>query len=315
MPGSTRARGANATMRVATEAAYGTPPVAGYLAVPFVSSSIGEDRPLLDDDTLGHGREMQDPTYDVATATGDVVVPLDVRNLGCWLTLMMGQATSTANAGEVTHVFASGAVDVPSASIEIGHPEVPSYSTVFGAKVNQLKFDLKRSGLSAMTASIIARGESDPAGASVAANPTVLAELRFAQASGSLQIDGQPVGNILSASLTLSNNLEAVETIAADGRIGGADPGMFGATGSITVLFDSNAQVAKARAGVPVALVFNWANGPHSLSIDISRAFLPITKKSISGPKGIQRDYNFSASGAQGSAAIVTLTNDVAAYN
>lgn len=314
MAGSKRARGANATMRLALEATYGTSPADGYVAMPFVSSALGEERPLLDDDTLGHGREMQDPTYDVATATGDIVVPLDARALGYWLTMMFGAATSAADGANTSHVFTSGAQQLPSASIEIGNPEVPSFGMIYGVMANQLKFDMKRSGLASVTVSCIAKGEADPVAATVDANPTALAETRFAQASGQLMIDGVAAGDIVSASVTLSNNLEAIETIAADGRIAGADPGMFGATGTITVLFDDDAKTAKARSGVPVHIALQWTVGAFTLTIDLSRCFLPVAKKSIAGPKGIQRDYNFTASGAQGAAAVVTLVDDVATF-
>lgn len=312
---STRARGANATMRLGFENAYGTvADAAAFATVPFVSSALGEERPLLDDDTLGHGREMQDPTYDVATDTGDIVVPLDARGLWYWLRLMLDAPASSTAAGVSTHVFTSGSVDVPSASIEIGHPEVPSYSVNLGSKVNQLKFDLKRSGLGTVTVSLIAKGETDPEAASVSPDAIALALMRFAQASGSILVDDEPIASITAATVTLSNNLEPIEVIEGDGRIAGADPGMFGAMGSLTALFDSNDLVEKARAGTPVKLVLAWTKGPYSLTIVIARAFLPVVKKSVSGPKGIQRDYNFTASGAQGASAVVTLKNDVAVY-
>ena len=39
-----RARGANAVMAAAFETTYGTPPVAGYKKLPFVSSALGDEQ-------------------------------------------------------------------------------------------------------------------------------------------------------------------------------------------------------------------------------------------------------------------------------
>ena len=42
-----RARGANAVMAAAFETTYGTPPVAGYKKLPFVSSALGDEQNLI----------------------------------------------------------------------------------------------------------------------------------------------------------------------------------------------------------------------------------------------------------------------------
>ncbi len=92
----TRARGANALLGGAFETTYGTPP-AEFLRLPFVSSNLGEEQGLLEDDLLGMGRESQDPTDDVITNDGDVVVPVDSRLFGFWLKSMFGAPVTTAS--------------------------------------------------------------------------------------------------------------------------------------------------------------------------------------------------------------------------
>lgn len=421
-PRKIRARGANAKMRLAIAANYGEIPETGYVLLPFVSSAIGEEQPLLPDDTLGHGREMEDPTYDVITDTGDIVVPNDARNLWYWLKMAFGAPTSTpsvaasgsfdfsaqpaanstvtinavvitfvaANAvgpqvliganlpatlvalqamlaasatagiasqtyavdgnsltvtsktlgvagnsvalaagdgsnatpsgdtlsgGAVDHVFTSGAQDIPDAAIEIGHEDVGTFTTNFGAKVNQLKFAMQRSGLSTVTCSMICKGETDPVGVSADPDADDLGQLRFTNAGGSLLVDGVQTGNIKSADCTISNELEPVDTIEEDGRIGGADPGNISNTGSMTVLYDSDDMANRARKRKPCEIQYKWKTpAGYALTIVFQRAFLPVTKKSITGPKGITRSYNWTASGAQGASVVVTLRNDVAAY-
>src|SRR5581483_10397280 len=90
-----RARGANAVMALAFESAYGTPPGSGFVKVPFVSSQLGEEQDLIASDLLGYGRDPQVPARDVINNRGDVVVPLDLRNIGNWLKLLFGAPTAT----------------------------------------------------------------------------------------------------------------------------------------------------------------------------------------------------------------------------
>jgi hypothetical protein len=91
-----RARGANARLFAKFEATYGTPPGGNYIQVPFVSANIGVEQGLIESDLLGQGREGFDPTLDVVNNDGDVTVPVDARNFGHWLNLLLGPATSVA---------------------------------------------------------------------------------------------------------------------------------------------------------------------------------------------------------------------------
>lgn len=314
-----RARGANAKAFGAFEATSGTTPAAGasWFGIPFVSHTLGEERPLIASDLLGQGREMQDPTPDVATNDGDIVVPVDARNFGHWLRLAMGAPTTTGDAGDgYSHVFKSGAQSLPSMSIEIGAPEVPAYSTHYGARLNQLKISLARSGLLNATCSLICIGESAAAAASAAgAGATAsLAVQRFPQATGSVTKDGAALGSVVAADFTFSNSLEKVETIKSDGRIEDSDPGMVSMTGSVTVRFKDMTLLDQATSSDPCELDFGWAVNAFGLVFAVPRVFLPAAKRPISGPNGIQAQFNWQASGALANSVTATLTNDVASY-
>ncbi|MGN6270864.1 MAG: phage tail tube protein [Sphingomonas sp.] len=314
----TRARGANAKAIGAFEATPGTVPANTdpWFKLPFVSHTLGEERPLISSDLLGEGREMQDPTPDVATNDGDMVVPVDARNFGNWLKLFFGAPTTTGTEEDgYEHEFVSGAAALPSMSIEIGAPEVPAFSVHRGARGNQLKIGMTRSGLLNATCSLICVGETDPVAASVGAvNPTVLAVTRFPQAVGAVKKDGVALGSVVSADFTYSNNLEKVETIQADGRIEDSDPGQAMMSGSITVRFKDTTLLTAATAGTSCELDFGWVVGELGLLFAVPRVFLPKPKRPISGPNGIQAQFNWQASGANGNAVTVTLSNDVASY-
>ncbi len=314
-----RARGANAKAFGVFQNTPDMIPAGGpaWFGLPFVSHTLGEERPLIPSDLLGQGREMQDPTPDVATNDGDIVVPVDARNFGHWLRLAMGAPVSTGDAGDgYSHVFTSGAAALPVMAIEIGSPEVPAYSTHYGARLNQLKIAMSRSGLLNATCSLICIGESEHANASVAgvnATPS-LAIQRFPQATGYVKKGGVALGGVVAADFTFSNGLEKIETIKADGRIEDSDPGMVGMTGSTTVRFADYSMLDAATSGEPIELDFGWSIGAFGLIFAVPRVFLPPVKRPISGPNGIQAQFNWQASGALGASVTATLTNDVAAY-
>lgn len=94
----TRILGADALLRGITEVTYGTAPTSGYKLLAFKSFGLDSERPLGYDPLLGQGRDAADPYYDAITVSGDIGIPLDVRNLGFWLHGLLGTDTS-ANVG------------------------------------------------------------------------------------------------------------------------------------------------------------------------------------------------------------------------
>jgi hypothetical protein len=293
-----RARGSDATMQFRREATYGTPPINGYKTLPFVSSALGATQGLIESDLLGQGRAPFDPTADVIVNDGDVVVPVEPRSFGYWLMLLMGSPVTTGSAAPYLHTFDSGADDLPSASIPIGHPRVPSFSTNYGVKANTLRIAQNRSGLLNATIGLIAKGETTPAPTTTIATPAEIdAPIRFAQASGSIWIDDLQVGSIVEASFTFTNNLDKIETIQPDGEIEQADPGMPAASGQLRTRFADHTLLTRAISRTPVTIEHKWVVGDYSLLIRFPRVFLPRPKREISGPGGIMADFDWQASG------------------
>ena len=102
-----RAQGARAQMALAFETTYGTAPTTGFRVVPFASTTLGSEQPLITSELLGQGRDPLAPIKDAVTADGDVVVPLDVENFGLWLKAAFGAPTTTGTTPK-THTFQSG---------------------------------------------------------------------------------------------------------------------------------------------------------------------------------------------------------------
>jgi hypothetical protein len=223
-------------------------------------------------------------------------------------------SAATLAGGTVTHTFTSGGSSLPSQSIEIAMPDVPSYEMNYGARGGTMKIGLSRRGLLNATLGLVAKGANDPVGTSGGGTPTTIDVLRFAQATGEITQDGVQLGSVVAAELNYSNNLDPVETIQPDGEIEDADAGMAGGMGNITLRFKDLILLNKAKGRTPVALTFGWTVGDFGLLFTYERALLPRSKRPITGPKGIQASFDWQASGADGHVCTVVLTNDVASY-
>lgn len=312
-----RARGANALMALAFESTYGTAPASGFSEMSFVSSDLGTMQGLVPDDQLGQGRDPLDPTQDVIDNGGSLTLPVGVESFGLWLKLLMGAPTS-AGAGPYTHTFESGASSLPSASIEIGHPEIPFYEMHSGVMANELTLEMQRGKGAKLTASLGLLGQGSATDTS--SNAGTLAEVsqeRFSHFNGSVSREDSTLGAVTMAKLTFSNQLEGVEAIRADGKIGGFDPGVCAVTGELRVRFDSTTLLDQANAGTSCDLDLLWEiDSNKSLAIAVPRIFIERPKLPVSGPNGIEQTYSFIAAKQSNGDPMMTavLTNSRADY-
>ena len=81
-------------MALAFESVYGTPPGSGLAQMPFITSSLALEQPLLPSELLGYGRDPRAPIFDAITTDGDVEVPIDAVGFGFWLKAAFGAPTT-----------------------------------------------------------------------------------------------------------------------------------------------------------------------------------------------------------------------------
>ncbi|ATC34108.1 hypothetical protein CA606_18210 [Caulobacter vibrioides] len=230
-------------------------------------------------------------------------------------TLSGGSAT-----GPYNHVFTSGALALPNAAIEIGHPEVPSFHMNYGVMANTGSIGLQRSGLLNMVQAVIAQGEKLATDTTAAGVPTVFNNgvvERFAQGAGDILDRGVPLAELVSGEVNWNNNLEIAENVREDGRIDGADPGQFQAGARMTMRFKDRLYYDLARARKDLDLAFRWRRAAASLKIRLPSLRIPaMVAKPVSGPAGIQQTYEGTAyrHPTLGKTLIITLVNDVASY-
>ena len=79
------------------ETTYGQAATGDYIRMPFNRCNLGSEQGLIDDPVLGQGRDPLAPLQDVITDEGDIIVPVDPRYLGLWLTGLFGDPDTTDN--------------------------------------------------------------------------------------------------------------------------------------------------------------------------------------------------------------------------
>jgi hypothetical protein len=141
-----RAYGSSAHLLMKRETTYGQAATGNYLRMPFNRCNLGSEQGLIDDPVLGQGRDPLAPLQDVINDEGDIVVPVDPRYLGLWLTGLFGDPDTTDNLdGSRDHEFTSGSDDLPSYTIEVGMPKVPAFFRHAGVKLKSIALEFTRS--------------------------------------------------------------------------------------------------------------------------------------------------------------------------
>lgn len=99
-----RSYGSAASLLALKEATYGVKPAGNFEKFAFVSSDLSAEQNLIASELLGQGREPRAPFRDVINDTGNMVVPVEARDFGRWLQLLMGNPTSAgvAATGDIT---------------------------------------------------------------------------------------------------------------------------------------------------------------------------------------------------------------------
>jgi hypothetical protein len=201
-------------------------------------------------------------------------------------------------------------------SIETGMPEVPRYAMYSGCVLDQLSWQMQRSGLLTASARLVAQGEAVGT-ATAAGTPATLDLQRFGHFNGSIKRNGTALGNVVSAEITYANNLDRIETIRADGRIDGADPSIAALTGRIEVRFADQTLVTQAIDGDPCEMEFAYVlPSGESFTFTVHAVYLPRPRIEISGPQGVQATFDWQAARdpTLGRMCTATLINAVEEY-
>jgi len=277
---------------------------------------------LVSDLNASADAEVAKCTYSRPTSTQTLVIAFDTAGpTGNSFTIAASAATVSAptlTGGGYAHVWESGADDIPSYTIEIGHPKLttPVFFRHLGTVMESINFEMGQEGPANARLQLVAQGEERFA-ATVDGSPDAFSLRRFSQGRGFIRRGGSALAGVTGGSLTFSNNLERVRVIREDGKIEAADPTFASAEGSMSVRFDGATLVAEAANGDPVALDygFTFPEG-YALRFELPRVFLPKPKYAVSGPGGVEASFDWRAAfdDSEGTMLRAHLLNDVTSY-
>lgn len=323
-----RAQGADVVMLIAKETTYGTA-VSGagggvYRRMPMRSDDVSAAQGLEDDDTINLGTpEDGDPSLGAFNVSGDLVLPMDVRGMGVALTMALGASSVEETVADElwTHTWTSGQ-DLFSYTKQVGHPKLstPKWRTQLGCKSNGFNFSMARNGRALLTMPIIAAQEVKDVSGARDASPLIYPYLPFDNCTGSIKVDDAQLASVTGLQFNFSNGLEAVESIREDNAIDGADETMRRANGTANLRFGASSTIEDLVDGkTPCELKLGFrllSNTDWTLTFTLHRVFFERTKRSVTGPGGIEQATSWRAArdATAGCMMTVALSNDVEAY-
>ena len=289
-----RAQGARAQMALAFETVYGTAPASGYTRVPFASTTLGSEQPLITSELLGYGR---DPTG-ADQGRGDRRRRRRGADRRRGLRLLAEGGIRRADHQRHRALDARVPLRELDAAVAVdrdGDARGAAVRDVLRLRARPAQLADAALGTATATAKLVAQGEA-VATTTAAGTPAELALKRFGHFNGSITRNGSALGNVVSAEITYANNLDRIETIRSDGRIDGADPSIAALTGRVEVRFADQVLVNQAIAGDPCELEFGYAlPSGESFTFTVHAVYLPRPRIEIAGPQGVQATFDWQA--------------------
>lgn len=308
------------------ESAFGTPPSGNWTATPFYSHTLEEKQPFQDDNLLGqtrnNNRDVMSPEPGLPVLAGDIVVPLDLADVGYWLTATFGAPTTSGSGSDFVHSYASGGEVLPHRSAEV-KLNTTLFQQFTGLLCDGFDFDANRAaGFEKLTFHLLGRKENKltaTAGGTPAAMhtrapvPKAIATFKIAgTAAGSiLDIRGgyknnAVVQNFLGDPYTTGQDLDGVPSFAMTGRARFRDMTIYdlarygsGSTLSAAMTFELLWQVSSTRL----------------LSILCNAARFEPFGVPVPGPGGIESNFSIRAEQTSAAAMLtVTLKSPTSAF-
>lgn len=299
------------------ETTYGSDPVSvSAIVLPINSSAIRGAQNINAPATIRNNRNPVQPFLGNINVAGDVVIPVDLVNMGWWLKMFFGAPTTTGATSPYTHVF-----KVPSALdswvFEQGYTDVGKYQKFNGCKVKSIAF--KFGGDGELTASISITGSKETLGnSSMDSSPDTETFTRLNQFQAAIEEGGSAVATVKELELTLSNELDEDTYVIGGAGIRGSLPeGLCQVSGRIKAMFEDWTLYNKAVNGTESSLKVTLTSGSYSLVLYAPEILYARNAPGIETPGGIWMDAPFQGyydNNADATVLKATLVNTKAAY-
>jgi hypothetical protein len=300
--------------------AYGVAATTGYRYAFYYAASLRETKPIEADPVIGAGyhnfRDATPPAPSQSEHGGQVTVPVCLNQIGDWLRMIFG-APATSGSVNFTHVFSSGALILPTSTIEM-NPIASDFRQHVGLAARSLRLDLAGgNGFQRAEIDMLGFGET-LLGSSAAGTPTAARAYDPIKATGAaVFLGGTQIGVLLSASINYETGLMQDRYIDATDKFGAAILAeQAQLSGELRVRYTGPTFDAAAVAETDQALeirMIRTVNNSLVLAapaVRLGRAGVP-----ISGPGGIEQSIPFRAAQTSGAAMFsATLKNQIATY-
>lgn len=316
--------GGNAKLAGQLESTFRTAPgtPAGQL-LKFDSLKIGRNVDLQDNNTIA-GQLLPFKRDEMDSAIqGSGTHILDLNDIGWWLTLLLGQSTTTGS-GPYTHTFTLSFNPRPSATLELAmaNASTSRYLDFLGMMLSEIEWDVLDKNQSFKTTLIGAVQSPFPATSTplYSAPASLWATLRACSKGGAIyDVSGSStLGAITKGNVKISNDLQPQKL--ADGQEGYGQIllGTPMITGSLAAIFDDSTLMDAALSGTskPLVLVSKNAAGNRSLTLNLPHVEFDRPQYEVKDRKAIIAEgINYRAHYLSGDAApTIVLVNDVATY-
>ncbi|MBM3552505.1 MAG: hypothetical protein FJX45_12240 [Alphaproteobacteria bacterium] len=311
---------ADALLKV--ESSYGVAPGGNYQRVHFYKASLKESTPLEGDPIIGSGNDNFRDEAAIAPALsehgGGLELPLCMNQIGDWLTMVFGAATSTGTTNR-THVFKSGLLTLPSYALEI-KPIASDYRMHTGLAAKSLTFDLAdAAGVQRMMLDVLGYGEAigSSSGGGIPVAARTYAPFKATGTGTAVKLDSVAVGKLLSAKFTYETGLTQDRYIDTSDRFGAgvlSENAQF--SGELRVRYAGPTYDSLAEAETEKTLGIEFVVGANnSLILTSPSVRFARSGVAIEGPGGIEQTIQFRArQTASAPMLTATLKNQIATY-
>lgn len=306
-------RGALSRAYIAPQTDFATFPAGAFQELNFYGETIARDNALANDQELGGQRhntgDPTDPGPGRPSAQGQLTLPMDLNQLTWWLYAAFGAPTTTESSGDFTHVFESGAAELPDLG---GQFQLRSnhIKKVTGLKVNELSFSTgKAEGYRQVTASVMARDAELIASLAGASQTALPARLKTAGTIGRIMIDDVEAGAHVGGSFSYANALEAIDFADDSALTSRMDPGDRSISFSPRFRMQTGAGADDVLAKfadhvTPFKFEVEWAiSATQGLVLELPRAFAPKVTPGASNAAAIEYEANIIAAQTLGASA------------
>ena len=312
-----QAKGSQAQLLGAVkETTYGSDPASiSAVNLPINSSAIKKTRNLITPATIRGRRDAVQPAQGNTNVAGDVVVPVDLINIGYWLQMLLGDPTTTGT-DPYTHTFKVGD-SIDSWVLEQGYTDIAAYQKFNGCKANT--FSMKVGGDEELVATIGILGASGTTGtSSMDSSPTTESFTRLNNFQASIKEGGSTIATCKEAEFEINNNLDPDVFVIGEGGVRGSLPeGTVNVTGRLMVMFENWTLYNKAVNATETSLEIALTSGSYGLTFTINELLFEENAPGIETPGGIWLELPFQAyydDHADDSIVVVELVNSKSAY-